>query len=64
MRVYGVWMLQKRVYKGTETCKKGLYVWYMLHFTSTSKKYTTLPGEVHIKFETSGKIVRMLLRKN
>jgi hypothetical protein len=48
MGVNEVWILQKRVYKGTETHQKGLYVWYMLHFTSTRKKYPTLPGDVHI----------------
>jgi hypothetical protein len=48
MRVNGLWILQKRVYEETETGQRVLYVWYMLHFTSTRIKYLTLLGEVHI----------------
>jgi len=48
MGVNGVWIVQKRVYEGTETRQMGQYVWYMLHFASMRKKYATLPGEVHI----------------
>jgi hypothetical protein len=36
--VNGVWILQKAVYGGTETCQRGLYVWYMFLFANTRKK--------------------------
>jgi hypothetical protein len=41
MRVIGVWMLQKRLYEGTETCKRGLYV-SLLHFTNMGRKKVTI----------------------
>jgi hypothetical protein len=36
--VNGVSILQKGVYKGKETCHRGMYVWYMLHFANTQEK--------------------------
>ena len=36
--VNGVSILQKGVYEGKETCQRGMYVGYMLHFAYTRKK--------------------------
>jgi len=47
MEANGVWILQKGVYEGKETCQTGLYMWYFLHFTNTRKKKETLPGSVN-----------------
>jgi hypothetical protein len=33
-----MWILQRGVYEGKETYQRGLYVWYVLHFTNTRKK--------------------------
>jgi len=45
MGVNGVWILQKGVYEGTETCQRGLYMWYLLHFTNMREKQETMPGD-------------------
>ena len=41
--VNGVSVLQKGVYEGKETCQRGVYIWYMLHFAYTRKSKKHYP---------------------
>jgi hypothetical protein len=48
MGVKGVWILQKGLYEGTETCQKGLYVCVFVPLRQYKEKSEnhSLPGDV------------------
>jgi hypothetical protein len=60
MGMKGLWILQKGLYEGRETCRKVLYVCV---FASLRRYEEPLSGDAFKYFVTAGKIVRILIGK-